>query len=214
VDGNGKPIRIVRNAETNLGDLCADAFLNQSGADVAFVNGGGVRVSIGKGDITMNDILKVFPFGNMLTVVEATGQQILDALEWGARAVPGENGGFLHAAGPSYEIHTYLESSCTEDELGRFGGVSGEYRVKNVMVGEEPLDPARTYTLASHNYMLLERGDGFTMFDGCKVLQNAVKLDNQLLIDYITDTLGGMVGEEYADPYGQGRIVAVTEAPN
>ncbi len=214
VDGNGKPIRIVRNAETNLGDLCADAFLDQSGADVAFMNGGGVRVSIGKGDITLNDILRVFPFGNMLTVVEATGQQILDALEWGARAVPEENGGFLHAAGLTYEIHTYLESSCTEDEFGRFTGVTGEYRVKNVMVGEEPLDPTRTYTLASHNYMLLERGDGFTMFDGCEVLQNAVKLDNQLLIDYITDTLGGVVGEEYADPYGQGRIVAVTEASN
>ncbi|MBR4657005.1 MAG: 5'-nucleotidase C-terminal domain-containing protein [Oscillospiraceae bacterium] len=214
VDAGGKPIRIVRRTETNLGDLCADAFLDQSGADIAFVNGGGIRVNIGKGEITMNDILKVFPFGNMLTVVEATGQQILDALEWGARLVPLENGGFIHAAGLTYEIHTYLENSCTEDEFNWFSGVSGEYRVKNVMVGEEPLDPERTYTLASHSYLLLEHGDGYTMFDGCRVLQDSVKLDNQLLIDYITDTLGGVVGEEYADPYGQGRIVAVTEAPN
>ena len=51
------------------------------------------------------------------------------------------------------------------------------------------------------------------MFQGDTVLQKAVKLDNQVLIDYIVDTLGGSVGEEYADPYGQGRIVIVTEAP-
>ena len=80
VDDNGKPIRIVRRSETNLGDLCADAYIDQSGADIAFVNGGGIRVNIKAGDITMNDILKVHPFGNMLTVIEVTGQQVLDAL--------------------------------------------------------------------------------------------------------------------------------------
>ena len=78
-------VRIVRTAETNLGDLCADAYRDQSGADIAFVNGGGIRVKIAAGDITLNDILKVHPFGNALCVVEATGQQILDALECGAQ---------------------------------------------------------------------------------------------------------------------------------
>ena len=204
VDENGKPVRIIRRAETNLGDLCADAYIDQSGADIAFVNGGGIRVSIPKGDITMNDILKVHPFGNMLTVIEVTGQQVLDALEWGTRAVPGENGGFPQVSGLTYEIHTYLESSCTSNEDGLFTGVAGEYRVKNVMVGGEPLDLEKTYTLASHDYMLLNHGDGYTMFDGCKVLQES---------DYITGTLGVVIGEEYAEPYGQGRIVAVEEAP-
>ena len=51
------------------------------------------------------------------------------------------------------------------------------------------------------------------MFDGCKVLQECVKLDNQVLIDYITGTLGGSVGEEYDNPYGQGRITIVEEKP-
>ena len=213
VDENGKPVRIIRRAETNLGDLCADAYIDQSGADIAFVNGGGIRVSIPKGDITMNDILKVHPFGNMLTVIEVTGQQVLDALEWGTRAVPGENGGFPQVSGLTYEIHTYIESSCTQDDNGMYTGVAGEYRVKNVLVNGEPLDLEKTYTLASHNYMLLDNGDGFTMFDGCNVLQDSVKLDNQVLIDYITGSLGGIIGEEYADPYGQGRIVAVEEAP-
>lgn len=212
-DENGQAIRIIRNAETNLGDLCADAYRDQGGADIAIVNGGGIRVSIPAGDITLGDILKVHPFGNALCVIEATGQQILDALEWGARSVPGENGGFLQVAGLTYEIHTYIESTCTADENGLFTGVSGEYRVKNVKVGGEELDPAKTYTLASHNYMLKNAGDGFTMFQGCNLLQDEVKLDNQVLIDYITGTLGGVVGEQYAEPYGEGRIVGVAEKP-
>lgn len=206
-------VRIVRTAETNLGDLCADAYRDQSGADIAFVNGGGIRVKIAAGDITLNDILKVHPFGNALCVVEATGQQILDALEWGSRVVPEETGGFLQVSGLTYEIHTYIESSCTADENGLFTGVAGEYRVKNVKVGGEDLDVNKTYTLACHDYLLKNAGDGFTMFQQDTLLQDSVKLDNQVLIDYITGTLNGVVGEEYANPYGQGRIVAVSEKP-
>ncbi len=213
LDSNGRPIRMVRRAETNLGDVCADAYLANSGADIAFVNGGGIRTNISAGDITLNDILKVHPFGNEMCVIEVTGQQVLDALEWGARAVPSENGGFLQVAGLTYEIHSYIESSCTSDENGMFTGVEGERRVKNVLVGGEPIDPEATYTLASHNYMLLEKGDGYTMFEGAKVLQNCVKLDNQVLIDYITDFLGGVIGPEYEELTGQGRIVIVEEAP-
>ena len=206
-------VRIIRNAETNLGDLCADAYRAMSGADVAFVNGGGIRTNIAAGDITLNDILKVHPFGNAMCMVECSGQQILDALEWTALNVPGENGGFLQVSGLTYEIHTYIPTSVTMDDKGAFTGVSGEYRVKNVMVGGEPLDLEKTYTLASHNYMLKSGGDGTCMFTECKVLIDEAMLDNQVLINYITTTLGGVVGEEYANPYGQGRIVAVPEAP-
>ena len=210
---DGSPIRIVRNAETNLGDLCADAYRDQSGADVAFVNGGGIRTSIKEGDITLGNILKVHPFGNAMCVIEVTGQQILDALEWGARAVPSETGAFLQVSGLTYEIHTYIESTAVADENTMFAGVTGERRVKNVKVGGEDIDPAKTYTLASHNYMLKNGGDGYSMFAGCKVLQDEVMLDNQVLINYITGTLGGVVGEAYAEPYGEGRIVAVPEKP-
>ena len=87
-------------------------------------------------------------------------------------------------------------------------------------IGMEPLEIVvknggleKTYTLASHNYMLKNAGDGFTMFQGCALLQDEVMLDNQVLINYITQTLDGVVGEAYADPYGEGRIVAVPEAP-
>ena len=209
VTEDGKAVRIIRNAETNLGDLCADAYRYVSGADIAFVNGGGIRVSIKEGDITLNDILKVHPFGNALCVCEATGQQILDALEFGAKDVPGEFGGFLQVSGLTYEIHTSVPSSVKLDEKGLFAGVEGEYRVKNVMVGDEPLDLEKTDTLASHNYMLQGQGDGYTIFEDNVYTQESVMLDNQVLITYITEGLNGVVGAEYANPYGQGRIVAV-----
>ena len=205
--------RMVRRQETNLGDLCADAYRAMSGADIAVVNGGGIRVSIPAGDITYGQIIAVHPFGNEMCVVEATGQQILDALEMGARNAPGECGGFLQVSGMSYEIDLNVEPTVEVNADGMFTGVSGEYRVKNVKVGDEPLDLAKTYTLASHNYMLKNAGDGFTMFQNDPILQDEVMIDNQVLINYITGTLGGVVGEQYANPYGDGRIVAVTEAP-
>ncbi len=207
-----KPVRIIRRAETNLGDLCADAYLDQSGADIAFVNGGGIRTAINKGDITRNDILKVHPFGNNLTVIEVTGQQVLDALEWSVHALPGEFGGFNQVAGLTFEYDSSIPSPCVSDETNvMFDHIDEtiERRVRNVKVGGEDLDPAKTYTLASVDYQLLNNGDGYTMYDGAKILQNAVKLDNQVLIDYITGTLSGSVGAGYEEPYGQGRIVSV-----
>ena len=210
-DDKGNPIRIVRMTETNLGDLCADAYLDQSGADVAIVNAGGIRANIASGDITFNDIISVHPFGNMLTVIEVTGQQLLDALEWGCRVTPSSTGGFPQVAGMTFEIHTYIDSSCTLDENGLFTGVTGEYRVKNVKINGQDLDLKKTYTLASTDYTLLNHGDGYNMFNDCKVTQNAVKIDNQVLIDYITGTLSGIVGEKYSNPYGEGRIVAVEQ---
>ena len=210
-DTNGRPIRMVRRAETNLGDLVADAFRDQGGADIAINGGGGIRASIPAGNVTREDILKVNPFGNSLCVIQVTGQQLLDALEWGSRAVPSEDGGFLQVSGLSYEVHTGVESPCLKDDKGMFAGIEGERRVRNVLVGEKPLDPEAVYTLAGVDYWLLENGDGYTMFDGAPLLQDRVKLDNQVLIDYITGTLGGVIGEDYEDPYGQGRIVIVED---
>ena len=210
-DTNGRPIRMVRRAETNLGDLVADAFRDQGDADIAINGGGGIRANIPAGDVTREDILKVNPFGNSLCVIQVTGQQLLDALEWGSRAVPSEDGGFLQVSGLSYEVHTGVESPCLKDDKGMFAGIEGERRVRNVLVGEKPLDPEAVYTLAGVDYWLLENGDGYTMFDGAPLLQDRVKLDNQVLIDYITGTLGGVIGEDYEDPYGQGRIVIVED---
>ncbi len=206
-DLSGNPLRISRVSETNSGDFCADALRYQGDADVGIINGGSIRDGIEKGDVTYGDIIDVQPYGNELCVIRVTGQQLMDALEWGARSLPGESGSFLQVSGISFEIDTSIDSSCTEDENSMFTGVSGERRVQNVMVGDEPIDPEKEYTLAGFNYILEDDGDGYTMFDDCEVVMDKVKLDNQVLMDYINDTLGGKIGNEYADMNGQGRIV-------
>ena len=145
-DDAGKPVRIIRRAETNLGDLIADAFRARSGAEVGVACAGGMRMGLPKGAVTMNDVLNTYPFGNRVYKAEVTGRQILDALEWGARMVPEESGGFLHASGMTYEIHTDIPSGCKKDGNGLFTGVEGEYRVRNVMIWGEPLEMDRIYT--------------------------------------------------------------------
>ena len=213
--------RMVRTRETNLGDLCADAYRYVLGngkagdeagpADIAFVNGGGVRADIDVGDITFGEVIAVHPFNNVGCVVEATGQEILDALEMAARVWPEENGGFLQVSGLSYTIDTAIASTVKTDDKKNFAEVSGERRVKDVLVAGEPIDPEKTYTLASHNYMLLSGGDGINMFRDNKVVVQPVILDNQVLITYIQNNLKGTVGEDYKDPYGQDRIQVLPE---
>ena len=204
-DDAGNPIRMVRRAETNLGDFCADAMRDQSGADIALLTGGSVRTDVGLGDVTYGDLADVFPFGDDLVIVELTGQQILDALEWGARALPDEAGAFLQVSGLSYEVDVSIESGCVTDEDNCLQSIVGDRRVSNVMVGDDPIDEDATYTVCIQNY-LIDKGDGFTMFAEGEIINDSVILDLQALIDYLTETLGGQIGEQYADPYGQGRI--------
>lgn len=207
--------RAVRSAETNLGDLCADAYRTLLEADVAFVNGGGVRDNIAAGDITYGDIIAVHPFGNLACLVEVSGQQILDALELGSmQAGVSESGGFLQVSGLKYTIDTSIPSTVELDDAGNFVKVAGDRRVKDVQILDSEtgayaaIDPKATYTLASHNYMLKDGGDGYAMFGAAnvKILKDEVMVDNEVLINYIKDELGGVVGEQYANPRGAGRI--------
>jgi 2',3'-cyclic-nucleotide 2'-phosphodiesterase (5'-nucleotidase family) len=172
--------------------------------------GGTIRADIPKGEFTKGDVMSVMPFNEDLCVAEVTGQQILDALEWGVHKMPNDFGGFMQVSGMSYEIDMSVPDSCTADANGLFSGVEGERRVKNVMIGDKPVDPAGTYTLASDSYHLKEQGDGLTMFSEEDVVRT-VMIDNEAVMKYIEETLGGVVGEEYADPYGQGRIVATEQ---
>ena len=207
-DENGQ--RAIRSAETNLGNLVADAYRVMLDGDISFVNGGGIRDNIAPGDITYGDIIKVHPFGNEMCLAEVTGQQILDALEMGSSALPGENGSFQHVSGMSYTVNTAIPSSVVEDDQGMFVKVDGPYRVTEVTIGTEPLDVNKTYTLASHNYLLKSQGGGFSMFKDVKLIKDCVMIDNQTLIDYIVEELDGVVGESYAKPAG--RITIVNES--
>ena len=210
-------VRIIRSQETNLGDLCADAYRAMGGTDIAFVNGGGIRDTIPAGDITYGQIIKVHPFGNALCTVEATGQEILDALEMSVSNLPGESGGFLQVSGLKFTVDMSVESTVVKDDEKMFVEVSGDRRVKDVQVLQEdgtyaPIDPNKTYTVACHNYLLKDKGDGYTMFADNTFLSEDTMLDNQVLITYIVEKLGGTVGSEYLEPYGQGRITIVDKA--
>lgn len=199
--------RAVRSAETNLGDLTADAYRYVLGADIGLSNGGGIRASIKAGNITYNDTLTVFPFGNMGCVVEVSGQKIKDALEMASKNAPEESGGFLQVSGLTYTIDTSVPSGVQLDDKGNFVKVNGSYRVTDIMVDGQPIDLNKTYTVASHNYMLKSAGDGMTMFENSNVIRDEVMTDVDLLSSYIRTNLGGNVGSDYANPAGQGRIV-------
>lgn len=209
-------VRRIRNGETNMGDFVADAYRTMTGADIALVNGGGIRDSIAAGDVTRKDLMDVNPWNNEMCVIRATGQQILDALEHGARMNPEECGGFLQVSGLTYEIHNYLESPVITDSMEIFQEIDGtkERRVQNVMIGGEALDPNKTYTVAGSCYTLQEQGDGFSMFQGAEVVEEeGLPVDSEMLISYFTEELGGKVtAEQYGNPLGDGRITILTEA--
>lgn len=214
-DENGN--RLVRNHETALGDLCADAFRVMMDADIGIMNGGGIRKPIKAGDITLDNILSVFPWGNLPCKMEVTGQTVLDMLEMGAINYPEESGGFLSVSGLKYTIMAGVPSSIELTDKGEFSKVAGKYRVTNVQVLNkktneyEPLDLNKTYTLGGIDYTILYCGDGFTVFNDSKVLKagDASYTDAQMVVDYIENKLGGTIGEEYAKP--QGRISVNTD---
>jgi len=207
----GDPVRIVRKRETNLSDLVSDSIRGETGAEIALINGGGIRDNIEAGDITYGDIMRIQPYSNQICISEITGQQILDCLEWGARNYPEECPGLMHPSGLTYEIDASVEPNISVDTEGLFVSVDGEYRVKNVKVDGKPLDLKQKYRVAGADFILKYKGDGFTMFSEEDVVLDQIKLDNQTTIDYLKNTLNGVIPEEYDDPYGQGRIIITGE---
>lgn len=181
----------VRKGETNLGNLLTDAMLDIGDADVALANGGGIRDSIDEGDITVNEVIQAFPFENYLVVIEVTGQDIKDALELGTDAYPELKGAFPHVAGMTYEIDP-------DREIGD--------RIVNIKVDGEALELDKTYELATNNF-LRDGGDGYTMFEGKKLVVEKEAL-NELLIDYIENL--GTVSYEVEERITEG---TATEEP-
>ena len=203
--------RLVRKQETNTGDFCADALyylFDNMGlkVDAAIMNGGGIRNKSTSGEISYLTCKEIHTFGNVACLITVTGQQIWDALEWGAKNTPvSENGGFLHTSGITYEVHGYIPSTVQYDEKGVWTGApTGEYRVQNIMINGEPLDVNKEYNLAGYNYTLRDLGDGFAMFDGAVNVLDYVMEDYLVLANYVKSFEGGVVPAEYAEP--QGRI--------
>ena len=207
--------RLVRNSETALGDLAADAFRVMMDADIGIMNGGGLRAPIKEGDITLNDILTVFPWANLPCKMEVTGQTILDMLEMGSMKYPSESGGFLSVSGLKYTIISSIPSSVELSDKGEFVKVAGARRVQNVQVLNkktgvyEPINAKKTYTLGGIDYTITYCGDGFTMFKNSKVLKagDATMTDAQTVLSYIETKLGGTIGDTYAKPAGRISLV-------
>ena len=227
--------RLVRSQETNTGDFAADAlyylFDNMGlDVDVAVMNGGGTRNKAVTGELTYKVAKNIHTFGNVACLQTITGQQLLDALEWGARGVgTGEEiGGFLHVSGITYKIDDQWPTSVQMDDKGVWvGAPTGGYKVHDVQVfnketgAYEPLDLTASYNLAGYNYTLRDLGDGFNMFDGAVNVLDYVMEDYMVLANYIQAFEGGVVEAtnsplaakfpgmllDYSTVNGSGRIV-------
>ena len=229
--------RMVRKGETNTGDFAADALyylFDNMGLDVdmAIMNGGGVRNKAITGELSYQTCKSIHTFGNVACLQTITGQQLLDALEWGARQSPDvEVGGFLQVSGITYEIDASVVSSVQADEKGVWiGGPTDGYRVKNVQVYNketgvyEPLDLNANYNLAGYNYTLRDLGDGFNMFDGAVNVLDYVMEDYMVLANYVSGFENGVVEAtnspllakypgmklDYSQTTGSGRITVTT----
>ncbi len=200
-------VRMVRSRECSMGDFVADAYRAVLKTDAAIVNGGGLRNDFQKGIFNYNDVLKVLPFGNMCTVLEVTGQQLVDALELGAADYPQESGAFLQVAGISYTIDSGIPSSVLKDAKGNFIGVNGRYRVRNVMVAGKPVKFDQKYILGGTSYILKSGGNGMSMFKEARILQDAVISESDAVIEYVQNHLNAVIDRQYADPHGNGRII-------
>ena len=228
--------RLVRSQETVCGDFAADAlyylFDNMDlDVDVAIMNGGGVRnKTMNTGELTYKSCKEIHTFGNVACLQIVTGQQILDALEWGAKvAGTGEqNGGFLQVSGLTYKIDPEYPSTVQADEKGVWiAGPTAGYRVHDVKVynketgAYEALDLAASYNLAGYNYTLRDLGDGFAMFGGAINVLDYVMEDYMVLANYVQGFEGGVVDAtnspllakyagmllDYSTLNGSGRIV-------
>ena len=209
-DENGK--RIVRKQETNIGDFCADAFRAFTGADIALVNGGGIRKDIKQGEILFNDLYNVMPFGDMIATGSLTGEQLIDVLEYAVSFLPAEAGVFMQVSGLRFKINPDIPSPVVIDsETEMFSHIeAGERRVSEVEVLDKQsgeyvdVELSRTYTMATLDYLILELG-GSGIFKGVEPDPTYWGAEIEILRSYIENNLNGTIGSEYSEP--QGRII-------
>ena len=211
-DENGK--RIVRKQETNIGDFCADAFRAFTDADIALVNGGGIRANMNQGEILFNDLYNVMPFGDMIATGSITGVQLLDVLEYAVSYLPAEAGVFMQVSGLRFNINPDIPSPAVMDSVSQmFSHIEdGERRVSDVEIldkqsGEyRDIELSREYTMATLDYLILELG-GSGIFKGVEPHSTYYGADIEILRSYLENNLGGTIGAEYSKP--QGRIIFV-----
>ena len=153
----------VRSQPTTLGMLIARAMQDRTGADLAVINGGGVRDSLPAGQITYRDVLKVQPFANTVGVLTLSGAELLDWLGAAARMSPG-SGGYPQTAGLQWRVT--------------------DGRLLEARVGGQPIDRSRSYTLAINNFTAIG-GDGYPRMSTHPSYVNTGLNDAEVLRAYI-----------------------------
>ncbi|TCL69708.1 5'-nucleotidase C-terminal domain-containing protein [Rhizobium sp. BK251] len=193
---------VCRVKECSMGNLVADAILDRTkdqGVSIAIQNGGGLRASIDGGDVTQGEVITVLPFQNTLATFQLTGADVRAALENGLSQIEEGGGRFPQVAGLKY---SFDKSKPAGSRL-----VSVDVKEGNTFV---PLDPAKTYGVASNNFM---RGGG----DGYSVFKTAGKNAYDYGPDLADVTAAYVAAHSPYKPYTDGRVVdvaaATTETP-
>ena len=219
VELNGDKAPGNRNMETNLGDLICDAMLwsvlrggEVKTADgtvipaenvVAVTNGGGIRAWIHKGDVTMNDIHTVLPFGNTVTLVYVTGAELLEALEASCFNAPGAVGGFPQVAGMDYTIAAYKDFDQGEQyPNSTYYGPKSIQRVTIDDVNGKPFDKDAVYAVVTNNFCSAG-GDTYNVFArNSSTFDTGITLDEAVMA-YVSEVLNGKItAEAYGAPRG------------
>lgn len=223
VDLNGDKQPGNRTEETNLGDLITDAMvwkIKQTSDSltvpetniVAITNGGGIRAWIRTGDITKKDVNTVLPFGNTLAVVYVTGDQLLEALEASTFCTPESLGGFPQVAGMKFSVNTAVEYD-KEDQTYPGSTYYGPKSIKRVTITEingKPFDKNAKYAVITNNFVAAG-GDTYYAFASANEQFDTGLVLDEVVMEYITAQLNGVVDETYAKP--QGRITVCDNPP-
>lgn len=175
----------IRTRETNFGNLCTDAIRHMTGADIAIINGGGIRRSIAKGEISKGDIIAAIPFADAVVTKEVTGGQLMEILEHGFRGLPAESGGFPQISGLRVTVSPAKPA--------------GKRVISAILSNGEPLVPHRKYTLAVSDF-LASGGDAYPVLAGLPILRQFMPPD-VALETYLKD-----MGEKVFDSIKTGRI--------
>ncbi|MDO4547879.1 MAG: 5'-nucleotidase C-terminal domain-containing protein [Clostridia bacterium] len=217
VDLNGERDPGVRTEETNLGDFCTDAMLWAAQQAVpetvhaAINNGGGIRATIKAGDITMNDMKTVFPYGNVVVVLTLKGSEILEALEAATFSTPDAIGAFPQVSGIVYTIDTTVpyENGEQYPNSTYYAPANPGSRVTIQSIAGEPYDAEKYYNVATNDFSAAG-GDtyyAFTYANQTAKFDTGVALEDAL-VNYVAEVLGGVItAEDYGEV--QGRITVI-----
>ena len=195
--------RLLSVAQTNLGNLCADAYRSATGADVAIVCASEIGDGIPRGDITVGDLYAAIPLECDLITVYATGAEILNFLEAAYQHLPRASSDFAHLSGITLVLDSNGTASVITDETGAFAGIEGDRRVTDVRIGDIPLLAEETYTVTYSGAFSYHIGS--ILEDNAFVSETAVS-NRGAVMAYIADSLSGAVGEDYKNPFGDERI--------